>query len=364
MPVPDPMARGGWLRRGLVAAGRVIASVLVAASALWGGFALVYQAPGGVWGKGAAVLVWMVLCVGAIVALWRAGPWRRRAGWAYLAGLIVLCGWWQTLAPSNDRVWADDVAKMLRGTVQGSTVTLENVRNFDWRTDDDYTVRWETRQYDLDQLVSVDMALSYWAGPEIAHTLVSFGFSDGRHLVFSVEIRKERGEQFSEIGGFFKQFELSVVAAEERDILYVRAGPRGESVYLYPVRMPAPAMRALFLSYVATANALVDTPRFYHTVTANCTTLVYQMVRAIVPGLPLDARILLSGYLPEYLYEQGGLDTGVPLDVLRQRASVGRQAPPGDDAIEFSRRIRQQGMPAPAGAKSSSDGRLSLVRAQ
>lgn len=340
MSAPSPATRGGPWRTAASILGRVLVTLLLALSLVWGCLALAYQAPGGVWGKALAALVWTLLCAGAAVALWRQRPWRRRMGWAYLIGLALLAAWWHTLAPSNDRVWADDVARMLRGTVQGSTVTLENVRNFDWRSDDDYTVRWETRQYDLDQLVSVDMALSYWAGPAIAHTLVSFGFADGRHVVFSVEIRKERGEQFSEVGGFFKQFELSVVAAEERDILYVRAGPRGERVYLYPVRMPVPAMRELFLSYVNTANGLIDTPRFYHTVTANCTTLVYQMVRAIVPGLPLDHRILLSGYLPEYLYDQGGLDTGVPLATLRERASVGPLAAPGDDAVAFSRRIR------------------------
>lgn len=324
----------------LSAAARVAATLLLAASALWGGLALAYQAPGGQWGRAAAIAVWTALALGAAVALWRRVVWRRRAGWAYGVALVLLLVWWQTLAPSNDRVWADDVARMLHGTVQGSTVTLENVRNFDWRSGNDYTVRWETRQYDLNTIESVDMALSYWAGPAIAHTLVSFGFADGRHLVFSVEIRKERGEQFSEIGGFFKQFELSVVAAEERDILFVRAGPRGESVYLYPVRMPREAMRELFLAYVDTANDLIDTPRFYHTVTANCTTLVYQMVRAIVPGLPLDYRILLSGYLPEYLYDQGGLDTSVPLETLRERASIGPLDSPGDDPVAFSRRIR------------------------
>lgn len=333
-------ARGGWLHATLSAAARVAVTLLLAASALWGGLALAYQAPGGQWGRAAAIAVWTALALGAVVALWRRVAWRRRAGWGYGVALVLLLVWWQTLAPSNGRVWADDVARMLHGTVQGSTVTLENVRNFDWRSDNDYTVRWQTRQYDLNTIESVDMALSYWAGPAIAHTLVSFGFADGRHLVFSVEIRKERGEQFSEIGGFFKQFELSVVAAEERDILFVRAGPRGESVYLYPVRMPREAMRELFLAYVDTANDLIDTPRFYHTVTANCTTLVYQMVRAIVPGLPLDYRILLSGYLPEYLYDQGGLDTSVTLETLRERASVGPLDSPGDDPVAFSRRIR------------------------
>ncbi len=259
---------------------------------------------------------------------------------ALALAFIVLAVWWLSLKPSNDRDWADEVSRPLRGSVQGSRVTLRNIRDFDWRGDTDYTARWHDGTYDLDTLASVDMALSYWMGPPIAHTLVSFGFTDGRHVVFSVEIRRERDEAFSTLGGFFKQFELAIVAAEERDILHVRAGPRGEQVFLYPVRMPAPAMRALFRSYVERANRLADDPRFYHTLTANCTTLVYDMVRPLVPGLPLDIRLILSGYLPEYLYGHGGLDTSLPLDVLRARADITRRAAQAGPALEFSRRIR------------------------
>ncbi|CAM3729117.1 DUF4105 domain-containing protein [Castellaniella denitrificans] len=255
---------------------------------------------------------------------------------AFIAGAV----WWLSLKPSNDRDWADEVSRPLRGSIQGSLVTLRDIRDFDWRSDTDYTARWHDGVYDLDELASVDMALSYWMGPAIAHTLVSFGFTDGRHVVFSVEIRRERDEAFSTLGGFFKQFELAIVAAEERDILHVRAGPRGEQVFLYPVRMPATAMRALFRSYVERANRLADEPRFYHTLTANCTTLVYDMVRPLVPGLPLDIRLILSGYLPEYLHGHGGLDTSLPLDVLRARADITRRAALPGSAEEFSRRIR------------------------
>ncbi len=343
------MAACNRARRGCLAiAGRVIFSLVLVLTALWGCLALAYRVPGGELAQGAAALAWGALCLYAAIALWR-GRARRALG-VWLVGVIALGGWWQTLAPSNDRIWADDVARTLRGSVSGSIVTLDSVRNFDWQADTDtrYTPRWESQQYNLNDLASVDMVLSYWGSPAIAHTLVSFGFTDGRHVVFSVEIRKDRGEQFSEIGGFFKQFELSVIAAQERDILYVRAGPRAERVYLYPVSMPVPAMRELFLSYVRTANELADKPRFYHTVTANCTTLVYGMVRAIVPGLPMDYRILLSGYLPEYLYEQGGLDTSKPLSELRERAHIGTPALPGSDPVEFSRAIRQ-----PAAARTA-----------
>ncbi|MFV0282443.1 MAG: DUF4105 domain-containing protein [Castellaniella sp.] len=269
--------------------------------------------------------------------------------WA-LATLILafalVAAWWLSLKPSNDRDWADEVSRTLRGRVQGSLVLLRDIRDFDWRGNTDYTARWHDSVYDLETLQSVDMALSYWMGPAIAHTLVSFGFSDGRHLVFSVEIRRERDEAFSTLGGFLRQFELAIVAAEERDILHVRAGPRKEQVFLYPVRMPAPALRALFLSYVERANQLAQKPRFYHTLTANCTTLVYDMVRPLVPGLPLDYRLILSGYLPEYLYSHGGLDTHLPLDVLRAQADITQRAAQSGTAAAFSQRIR-----TPASAK-------------
>jgi len=260
---------------------------------------------------------------------------------AFALAVLPLAAWWLSQKPSNDRDWADEVARPVRGHIQGSSVSLHDIRDFDWRSQTDTTARWHDAVYDLDDLRSVDMALSYWMGPAIAHTLVSFGFADGRHVVFSVEIRRERDEAFSILGGFTRQFELAIVAAEERDILHVRAGPRGEQVFLYPVRMPAPAMRGLFRSYVERANRLAHHPRFYNTVTANCTTLVYDMVRPLVPGLPMDIRLILSGYLPEYLYRHHGLDTHEPLDVLRTRADITQRAAQGGlSAVEFSRHIR------------------------
>ncbi|OZI70819.1 Lnb N-terminal periplasmic domain-containing protein [Bordetella genomosp. 12] len=320
---------------------RVLAGLAVVLVTAWGGLALYYQLPGGRWGKGLATVLWVASALAALYALFARPHWGRRAGWLYALLVLVLLGWWHSLQPSNDRVWADDVARMLGGSHAGSVVRLENVRNFQWRTDDDYTVRWENRSYDLDELESVDMVLSTWGMPAIAHTLVSFGFSDGQHVVFSVEIRKEKHEKFSEIGGFFKEFELSVVAADERDIIYVRTAVRGEQVAIYPISMSRQAMRELFLAYVDTANGLREQPRFYHTVTANCTTLVYQMARAIVPGLPMDYRLLLSGYLPEYLYAHGGLDHSQSLEQIRQHADITARAARVGNTPEFSRAIRQ-----------------------
>ena len=238
---------------------------------------------------------------------------------------FVAALWWQSIKPSNDRDWAPDVARMTTGESAAESVTLHNVRNFTWRSETDIDERWETRHYDLAQLSSVDLIVSYWTIPAIAHTLVSFGFDDGRHVVFSVEIRKEKGEEFSEIGGFLKRFELSVVAADERDIIGVRSKVRDEKVFLFRTQLNAADRRALFLAYVNEANTLAATPRFYHTLTANCTTIVFGMMQRIIGDLPWDYRLLASGYLPNYVYDLGGLDTRYDFATLERMGYVSRR---------------------------------------
>lgn len=280
---------------------------------------------------------------------------------------FVAALWWQSIKPSNDRDWAPDVARMTTGATPPVTyggnehggieasaeltaaepITLHNVRNFTWRSETDIDERWETRHYDLAQLSSVDLVVSYWTIPAIAHTLVSFGFDDGRHVVFSVEIRKEKGEEFSEIGGFLKRFELSVIAADERDIIGVRSKVRDEKVFLFRTQLNAADRRALFLAYVDEANTLAATPRFYHTLTANCTTIVFGMMQRIIGDLPWDYRLLASGYLPNYVYDLGGLDTRYDFAMLERMGYVSRRvnAALSDVAteaaeVEFSRAIR------------------------
>jgi hypothetical protein len=316
-----------------------LATLAVGSCAVWGAFALWYQAPGGQALKIFCVLLWAGFSFALLWALWQG---RTSLGLlAFALAFAALLIWWQRIEPSNDRIWADDVARITTGTVDGNRVTLHDVRNFDWRSDTDYTQRWETRGYDLDRLKSVDMIMSYWAGPAIAHMLVSFGFDDGAHVAFSVEIRREKHESFSEIGGFFKEFELSIIAADERDVVRVRTNVRGEDDYLYRIQMPVPAMRSLFLGYVAEANGLVRTPRFYNTITVNCTTLVYHMMKRIVGYLPMDYRLLLSGYLPEYVYRVGGLDQHYSLSDLRALGRITDRAKMADRSETFSEDIRR-----------------------
>ena len=324
--------------------GRILLSLIVLSTCLWACLALWYQFPGPAAVKIGAGVLWAAFGLAAIAL-----TWRRRAARAllsYVIGFALLLGWWSTILPSQNRVWADDVSRQLRSHIDGSVVTLDNVRNFEWRSDTDYTQRWETRQYDLERLRTVDVSLSYWTGPAIAHTLVSFGFDDGRFLTFSIEIRKERGEAFSSVGGFFRQFENSLIAADEHDILRVRTNVRGEDVYMYRVSLPRAEMRSLFLAYLGEGAALAREPSFYNTLTANCTTIVYALARRIVPGLPMDWRLLASGYLPDYLFDVGGLAPGYSMEALRAAGRITDRALAADKtpAANFSQAIRQ-GLP-------------------
>ncbi|MHB0777107.1 Lnb N-terminal periplasmic domain-containing protein [Halomonas sp. WWR20] len=357
------MPQDTWPYRILHVLGRMLLALALLLIALWGSLAMWFQLPLPAWAKVIVIAGWNLLaCAGIAVLLvpeLRAYRWHAVGG--YLLAFSVLCVWWASLRPANDRPWAPEVARMLSAEVNGDRVTLHNVRNFEWHTPETFTPRWETREYDLSQLRSTDLLVSYWMGPAIAHTLVSFGFADGRQLAFSVEIRRERDETFSTLGGFFKQFEVSLIAADERDIVRVRSNVRGEDVYLYRVGLPEEAARELFLSYLEEAHTLHDQPRFYNTLFTNCTTLVFDMVKRIVPGLPTDIRLILSGYLPHYIHDQDGLDTSRPFEELQARGYINpramaadRDKPPGQDALEkrsktdFSAAIRR-GVPTPDG---------------
>lgn len=253
--------------------------------------------------------------------------------WSVPASYLKLakCGFWGltllavtsffAMPARNDRNWYPEVMRQVDFEQQGSHIKVYNVRNFDWQSPTQYQQNWQTRQYDLDKLSSMDLILSIWDNPNIAHTMISFGFDDGQRLVFSVEIRKEIGESFSSIGGFFRLYELSVIAADEKDVIYTRSNIRKESVYLYPVRYEKAKMQQLFLTYLHAGQNLQTRPRWYNTLLSNCTTVIYDMVKQI-DDVPMDYRILVSGRLPDYLYELGVLDNRYSLAQLKQLAHI------------------------------------------
>lgn len=347
------MSQRRRLRRFSFIALCLVLSVLTTLAGVWSGFALWYQLQAPAQIRTVAVAVLVLAVMAALNGLWRR-RWRPLLGFAVLfAGML---GWWSTLKPSHDRIWADEVARLLHIDIDGNHAHLTNVRNFDWRSETDYTVRWEDRDYDLGRLVSADLVLSYWMGPAIAHTLVSFGFDDGRYLTFSVEIRKEKGESFSALGGFFRKFEAVLVASEERDIVRVRSNVRGEDVYLYRLQVEPATLRKLFAGYAGEAARLEREPAFYNTLTSNCTTIVFDLARAINPRLPFDYRLLASGYLAEYAYDVGGLTPGFDYATLHARGRITERALAAGNDARFSELIRvgiPGTHPTPVGETSS-----------
>jgi hypothetical protein len=326
-----------WLGFGLLAISIILIGV-------WCSVAIWYRCPAGEATRvllAAATLVFALVVVACL-----ATPRRWLALAVYAVSFALFLAWWTTITPTNDRNWAPDVARTVTATIDGDRLVVKNVRNFTWRSDIDFDQRWEQRTYDLSHVHDVDLIMSYWAGEAIAHTIVSFGFDDGARLAFSIETRKESDEGYSSVAGFFKQFELVVVAADERDVVRVRSNVRSEDVRIYRLRMTPANAQLLLREYVEEANDLAQAPRFYNTLTANCTNLVFGMVRVIHPGVPMDARVLFSGYLPNYAYDLGATDTSVSFEKLRDLSKIHDKAAQADADLNFSAIIRE-GIPIP-----------------
>jgi hypothetical protein len=319
---------------------RIPIALVAIALAGWGGLALHFAGPRPPALANGLAMLW---AVGGIAVLLLVRPFRR-ALLIYALGLALLHAWWYALEPRNDRDWIADVARPATAELDGDRLTIHNLRNFDYRTETDFTEHWETRTYDLSRLKGLDLFMSYWGSPMIAHTIMSWGFDDGQHLAISIETRKERGETYSAIAGFFKQYELYYVVADERDVVRLRTNYRGEDVYLYPLRLELSQARAVLLDYVKTMNDLAAHPRFYGAATANCTTSIRTHVKHIGAAQPLDWRLYVNGYGDQMLYERGRIDNSRPFAEVRARAAISARGKAAGEDPAYSARIRE---PAP-----------------
>ncbi|HET7234785.1 MAG TPA: DUF4105 domain-containing protein [Longimicrobium sp.] len=252
--------------------------------------------------------------------------------------------WWATRTPSNTRDWTPDNARVPTARFRGDSVYVHNVRNADYRTTSDYTVRWEDRAYDLRQVERawflVEPFSRDWRGP--AHTLVSFQFADGRFLAVSAEIRKEKGETFSPWKGLLRQFEMIYVVADERDVVRLRTNYRHDPVYLYPGRADRAKVRALLVDMLTRANGLAAHPEFYNTLTNTCTTSIVGHVNEISPRrVPFSVKVLFPGYSDRLAYDLGLIDTDLPFEQARERYHVNARAQRWGNSPDFSQRIRE-----------------------
>ncbi|ABI93310.1 DUF4105 domain-containing protein (plasmid) [Roseobacter denitrificans] len=316
----------------------VLACCCIAILTFWGTLALWFRLPGSDTLRYMACGLIACLGSGAFIAQFNAR--RFKAAVIFAIAFLGLIGWWAFLEPPKTQDWSPEVVRQSTGVVKGDTLTVTDIRDFEWRADGSFRENWEQQSYDLTELNTVDLFLSYWAGPQMAHFILSFGFEDGQQLAWSVEVRRQKGGRFSPVADFFKENTLVILAATEPDVVGLRANIRGENVQLFRLSADRDVARALLEAYVADANALAQAPEWYNSVSTNCTTVVMKLLSAIGSGLPFDWRLIANGYLPEFGYEQGLLNTDYTVDELRRLGSITQRAQQFGLKPGFSKAIR------------------------
>jgi hypothetical protein len=276
----------------------------------------------------------------AAFAIWVLATRRRHmpAILAVLFAAVVI--WWIAIPPSHDRNWRQEVAVMPRAIIDGDRVRLTGVRNFEYRSRNDFTVRYEEREVQLSHLTALDFYVSYFLEGPVGHTFLSFIFDNAPPLSISIETRPEVGEGFAPVASMFKQFELIYVVGDERDLVGVRANQRNEPIYLYRLNTSPEDARRLLLVYLERINELADRPEFYHLLTNSCTINIVRYANAAGRAGRIDIRHILNGLVDSYLYRSGRIDTTLPFDELRRRSQINDAVKAADGAADFSQRIR------------------------
>lgn len=338
------MARPHHLRTVALLATWSLAGVVIALLTAIAGLFLYVSSFPWEWVRIVFAVAYVMLVVGLFAFIkprWKAVP-------LFLALFALVYLWYALIPASNHRDWLSDVARVASVDFDGDRVTVHNVRNFRYRSEDDYDEIWETRVYDLSTIRSLDLYFSYWGPRDIAHTMLSFGFENGDYLAISVETRKEVGETYDPLRSFFKQFELIYILGDERDLIALRTNTRLEDTYLFPMSMPPENRRALLVDILSRADELGREPAYYATIEHNCTTtLLGHLNKVEERPVRFSFKLLLNGYIPELAYERGNLPTDAPLEEVMQRYAISAKARKVGVGPGYSEAIREGIKPFP-----------------
>ena len=269
-------------------------------------------------------------------------PNRRRTVYGVLALCAGIILGWSQIKPSHDRNWATSFAQLPRITTEGDLIRVHNIRNFDYRTPEDFTVRYYDKTFDLNKLETADYVLSYWDGNEaIAHTLVSFGFGDGDYLTVSVETRLEQGEPQTNLGGFYKQYELIYILGDERDLLRLRSNFRKEEVFVYPTNFNKKDIRKFFGVIIERINSIANKPQFYNTISHNCiSSLTKDFSKVLEVREPFNYRWFLNGYSAELMFEHGAINSNGNFADTQRFHHINQYVQADKNGEDYSRGIR------------------------
>jgi hypothetical protein len=268
-----------------------------------------------------------------------------KAGLVFLLLFITVLVWWLLIPASNNRDWQPDVALLPSAVIDGNMITVRNIRNCDYRSETDYTVSYYDKTFDLSKLQGADLFICFWGSPLIAHTIMSFCFEPDQYLCISIETRKEVGEEYSAIKGFFRQYELIYIVGDERDLIRLRTNFRKETVYLYRLTAKPALVCKVLLDYLKRINQLNRQPEWYNALTENCTTAIRGHTAPYTRG-KMSWKLLLNGYLDTLLYENKAIDTSMPFEKLKSLSQINDKALKADNITDFSITIRE-GLPNP-----------------
>jgi hypothetical protein len=314
---------------------------IAAILAVWAAAAIYYSNLPGHFLRTAGAILFPVLGAGLLISI---RPFRRAFG-IFLAGFAVILGWWLLIPPSNHRDWQPDVAVLPSAVIEGDSLTVRNIRNCRYQARTEYTVSYYDQTFDLAKLQGADLFIIQWGSPLIAHTIMSFCFEGNQYLCISIETRKEKGEGYSAVKGFFKQFELIYILGDERDLIRLRTDFRGETVYLYRLNAKPDLVRQVLLDYLERVNQLNRRPEWYNALTQNCTTTIRGHTAPYAHG-DMSWKFLANGYLDTLLYERKVIDTSLPFEQLKVLSCINEKALQAGEGDDFSVRIRE-GLPNP-----------------
>ena len=201
---------------------------------------------------------------------------------------------------------------------------LRNIRDFHYRSEHDYDVRYLTQVIDPERISSIDVALSHWENRQsIAHSMLGFNFDDGVSIVVSLETRLPLSVRQDALAGMYRNFALAMIAGTPRDLYGLRADHRGEALYVYRCKACPETLRRLVRRFFSRAEELSLKPEFYNSLCRNCTTGLLPLMRDDSSGVD-DIRVLLNGFSDQLLFQREMLirREGESFDSLHARCLV------------------------------------------
>lgn len=271
----------------------------------------------------------------------------KKTVFAVVGLLVIFLGWYFLDKPSLKGDWQEQLAVISTAEFKGNQVIVRNVRNFRYYpTEADMHPNYYDKTYDLNQIKKVWYVTEPFNENKVAaHTFVSFEFNNGDFLAISVEARKTKGQKYSTLKGMLHSYPLVYVAADERDVVLLRANLRKDKVYVYPAKLEKPENAKLLLTdMLKEMNRLTTTdPVWYNTLFANCTSRIASHVNRLTPGRisAFSWQLWLTSSADELALKRGLLDTSLPIEKAREKYNINATSERIGDVPNYSTEIRK-----------------------